>query len=77
MIKNIAAAAALGLSTALITCAPAQAAAAPHGGSSYPWPPYGYVLLAPAPLRPAPVQVQPTDRGWFAYAPLVVADTRG
>ncbi|MFD9725748.1 hypothetical protein [Streptomyces sp. NPDC059072] len=76
MIKNIAAAAVLAFSSALITCAPAQAAA-PQSGSAYPWPPYGHVLLAPAPLRPAVVPVRPTDRGWFAYAPLVADDSRG
>ncbi|MFJ8012081.1 hypothetical protein [Streptomyces sp. NPDC096339] len=69
MIKNIAAAAALAFTSALITCSPAQAAA-PQSGSAYPWPPYDYVLLASAPLWPAPVLVRPTDQAWFAYAPL-------
>ncbi|MFD7553048.1 hypothetical protein ACFV9E_00715 [Streptomyces sp. NPDC059835] len=76
MIKNIAVAAVLAFSTALITCAPAQAAA-PRSGGAYPWPPYGHVLLAPAPLRPAAVPGRPADRGWFAYAPLVLDGTRG
>ncbi|MEV7522801.1 hypothetical protein [Streptomyces sp. NPDC091371] len=70
MIKNIAAAAALAFSTALLACAPAQAAA--PQSSSYPLPPFGYVLLAPAPLWPAPLLVQPADPGWFVYGPTVV-----
>ncbi|MFE2165708.1 hypothetical protein ACFXB3_11650 [Streptomyces sp. NPDC059447] len=83
MIKNIAAAAVLAFGTALVTGAPAQAAT-PQSAGAFPWPPYGHVLLAPAPLRPAVVPlrpavvpVRPADRGWFAYAPLVVDDTRG
>ncbi|UQX02122.1 hypothetical protein [Streptomyces sp. RerS4] len=61
MIKNIAAAAALALSSALLTCAPAQAA--PH---SFPLPPFGYYALAPAPLgwQAAPLLVHP---GYVVY----------
>ncbi|MFD7257264.1 hypothetical protein [Streptomyces sp. NPDC059874] len=70
MIKNIAAAAALAFSSALITCAPAQAAA--PQSSSYPLPPYGYVLLAPSPFWPAPLLVHPAHpAAWFAYGPAV------
>ncbi|WP_329381966.1 hypothetical protein OG625_18425 [Streptomyces sp. NBC_01351] len=71
MIKNIAAAAALAFSTAFLTCAPAQAAA--PQSNSYPLPPYGYVLLAPSPLWPAPLLLQPAHpAAWFAYQPAVV-----
>lgn len=54
MIKNIAAAAALALSTALLACGPAQAAA-PQKSGAFPLPPFGYVLLAPAPIWHAPL----------------------
>ncbi|MCX5377068.1 hypothetical protein [Streptomyces sp. NBC_00091] len=45
MIKNIAAAAALALSTALLTFSPAQAAP-----SSFPLPPFGYYSLTSGPV---------------------------
>lgn len=44
MIKNIAAAAALALTTGLLTCAPAQAAQ-----NSFPLPPFGYAVYSSAP----------------------------
>ncbi|MFG2876264.1 hypothetical protein ACGFYU_14895 [Streptomyces sp. NPDC048337] len=61
MIKNIAAAAALAFGTALLACAPAQAAAAP---TSFPLPPFGYTLVA-TPFWHAPLLDHPAHAVYY------------